>query len=280
MKLTLLGAGGKMGCRITDSLKGNPDYVVSHVEIDPRGIARLAERGVSVRPRDAALREADIVVLAIPDTAIGKVTRECVPQVRPGAIVIGLDPAAAFAGILPPRPDITYFICHPTHPPLFNDEIDPKARVDWFGGTAKQSVVCALFQGPEEHYAVGERLARVMFQPIIDAYRITIEQMAILEPALVETFTSTLVAAMKEAFDEAVRMGVPRDAATAFLMGHLRIQFAVTFGYADFPFSDGAKYAIAQARDVIFKPDWKANVMNLSSIRKTVAEITKATQAG
>ncbi|WP_455382357.1 phosphogluconate dehydrogenase C-terminal domain-containing protein [Salinispira pacifica] len=278
MKLALMGAGGKMGCRITDALSGNRDYEVSHVEIAPAGIARLKERGVAPVPQEQALESAAIVVLAIPDVLIGKVAREIVPKLKAGTIVVGLDPAAAFAGVLPQREDITYFICHPTHPPLFNDETDPKARVDWFGGIAKQNVVCALFQGPEEHYQVGEKLVRQMFRPIINTYRITVEQMAILEPALVETFTSTLVVAMKEAYDEAIKLGVPEDAAHAFLMGHLRIQFAVIFGYADFPFSDGALYAISKAKDLIFKPDWKSRIMNLDSIKRSVAEITQSTQ--
>jgi len=278
MKIALMGAGGKMGCRITDSLALNKDYEIAHVEIGAAGIARLKERGISPVAQDDALKEAEIVILAIPDTLIGKVTQQVVPALRPNTIVIGLDPAAAFAGVLPQRDDITYFICHPTHPPLFNDETDPAARVDWFGGTAKQNVVCALYQGPEEHYSIGERLARSMFRPVIDTFRITVEQMAILEPALVETFTSTLIVAMKEALDEAIKLGVPEDAARAFLMGHLRIQFAVIFGYADFPFSDGALYAISQAHDLIFKPDWKSKIMNLDSIRRSVAEITRSTQ--
>lgn len=279
MKIALMGAGGKMGCRITDSLAGNKDYEVAHVEIGVGGIARLAERGIKPVPQGDALEGAEVVVLAIPDVLIGKVTYEIVPKLAAGTIVVGLDPAAAYAGVLPEREDITYFICHPTHPPLFNDETEPAARVDWFGGVAKQNVVCALYQGPEQHYSIGERLVRAMFRPIIDTYRITVEQMAILEPALVETFTSTLVVAMKEAFDEAVKLGVPEDAARAFLMGHLRVQFAVVFGYADFPFSDGAQYAISQAYDLIFKPDWKSKIMNLASIRRSVGEITQSIKA-
>jgi hypothetical protein len=47
---------------------------------------------------------------------------------------------------------VSYFVTHPTHPPVFNDETDPEARRDYFGaGKAKQSIVNALVQGPEEH---------------------------------------------------------------------------------------------------------------------------------
>jgi 3-hydroxyisobutyrate dehydrogenase-like beta-hydroxyacid dehydrogenase len=74
LKVALMGAGGKMGCRITDNLKDLPDYDVRYVEVSPEGQARLAERGLSPTPQDAALADADVVVLALPDRLIGRVT--------------------------------------------------------------------------------------------------------------------------------------------------------------------------------------------------------------
>jgi hypothetical protein len=56
-----------------------------------------------------------------------------------------------------------------------------------------------LHQGPEEHYAVGEKLASAMFAPILNLYRVTVEQMAILEPAVVESTMATYLVAMREA---------------------------------------------------------------------------------
>lgn len=276
--IALLGAGGKMGCRITDNLKGNSAYEVVPVETGTAGVARLAERGLRPVPQEEALKRADIAVLAVPDVAIGKVSHQIVPQLRAGALVVGLDPAAPLAGVMPERKDVSFFVCHPTHPPLFNDETDPKAQRDWFGGTAKQDAVCALFAGAEEQYAVGERLTREMFRPVRQTYRVTVDQMAVLEPALVETFSSTLVEAMKEGFDEAVKMGVPADAARAFFMGHVRIQFAVLFGYADFQFSDGAKLAMKQARDLLLKPDWKQRIFDRAAIQRSVKSIVEGIQ--
>jgi hypothetical protein len=277
-KIAVMGAGGKMGCRAIDGLRGKKDFIIAAVEIHQAGIARLAERGITPSPQAEALADAEVVILAIPDVAIGKVTHEIVPKLRSGTIVIGLDPAAAFAGVMPAREDVTFFVCHPCHPPLFNDETDPRARKDWFGGIAKMDLVCALFSGKESHYAIAEGISREMFAPIRQTFRITIEQMAILEPALVETVNSTLITAMKETFDEAIRMGVPEPAANSFMMGHIRTAIAIIFGYSDFPMSDGAKLAIAQAKEVIFKPGWKEKLMNLDSIRKSVAEITRAIQ--
>jgi len=275
-KIALMGAGGKMGCRITDNLMKMPQYEMYYVEVSEAGIANLAKRGLQPTPQAEALDKADAVILALPDALIGKITHEIVPLLKPGTMVIGLDPAAAYAGVMPIREDLTYFVSHPCHPPLFNDEVTEEARTDWFGGVkAKHHIVCALHHGPEEDYAKGEQIARDMYAPVMKSFRVTVEQMAIMEPALAETFTATVITAIKEAYDEAVKMGVPAEAAWEFLSGHVRIEFAIIFGLAGFPFSDGAKLAIAKAYDKIFKPDWKEQIMNLDALKQSVADITK-----
>ena len=275
--VALMGAGGKMGCRLTDNLKDHPDYEVLSVERNPAAIERMAQRGVSPTPHADAIARAAVVILAVPDAAIKTIAPELIPQLNPGTIVMGLDPAAAYAGVLPERADITYFAAHPCHPPLFMEELTKEAQTDWFGGYhARQSVVCALIQGPEEHYEVGEKLAAAMYSPILRMHRITIEQMAILEPGLVETTCASLITGMKAALDECIQMGVPEQAAWDFVMGHIRIELAIIFGYAGFPFSDGAKLAIANAQSKLFQPNWKEQVLSLDAIRQQVKEITGA----
>lgn len=274
--IALMGAGGKMGCRITDNIKGMAEYEVRYVEVSDAGKARLAERGLRVTPEDDAVADADVVILAVPDVLIGKIAQGIVPKVKAGAMVMTLDPAAAYAGELPEREDIIYFLAHPCHPPLFNDETTEAGRTDWFGGIhAKQHIVCALHSGPEEAYARGEAIARAMYAPVLNAHRITTEQMALLEPALVETLSATCIAVIKEGMDEIVRMGVPEEAAWDFLSGHMRIEVAIIFGMAGFPFSDGAKLAIAKAKDRIFRSDWKENVFDIANVKKSVHEITQ-----
>jgi len=49
---------------------------------------------------------------------------------------------------------------------------------------------------------------------------------------------------------------------------------AIVFGIAGFPFSDGAKLAIAQAYEKIFRPDWKEKVLDLDALRESVNAIT------
>jgi hypothetical protein len=271
-----MGAGGKMGCRITDNLMKLPEkYEMRYVEPSEQGIANLAKRGLKSTPQAEALKDADAVILALPDRLIGKITHEIVPLLKPGAMVIGLDPAAAYAGVMPVRADLTYFVSHPCHPPLFNDEVTDEARTDWFGGVkAKHHIVNALYAGPEADYAKGDAIARDMYAPVMNSYHITVEQMAILEPALVETFAATCISAIKECYDEAVKMGVPAEAAWEFLSGHVRIEFAIIFGMSGFPFSDGAKLAIARAYEKIFQPDWKEKIMDLDALKLSVAEIT------
>ena len=275
-KVALLGAGGKMGMRITNNIKDMAEYNIAYVEVSAAGQANLAKLGLTPTPQAEALPDADLVVLALPDRLIGAITAEVVPLLKPGAMVIGLDPAAAYAEVMPMRPDLTYFVTHPCHPPLFNDDLEAEKRNDWFGGVfAAQHIVCALHQGPEADYQKGEDFASAMYGPVIKSHRITVEQMAILEPALVETFSAALLSAVYEAYEKVVgEMGVPQEAAWAFMMGHLRTELAIVFGYAGFPFSDGAKLAIANAQSRIFKDGWKENIFNIESIKHSVHEIT------
>ncbi len=274
--IAIMGAGGKMGCRITDNLMKHPDtYTLYYVEVSELGIANLAKRGLTPTPQAEASAQAEAVILALPDKLIGKITHEMIPTLKPGTMVISLDPAAAYAEVIPLRDDLTYYVSHPCHPPLFGDEVTEEARTDWFGGVkAKHHIVSALHRGPESDWDKGDGIARAMYAPVMNNYRITVEQMAILEPALVETFAATCISAIKEAYDEAVKMGVPAEAAWEFLSGHARIEFAIIFGFSGFPFSDGAKLAIQQAYEKIFKPDWKENIMNLDALKRSVAQIT------
>lgn len=276
MKVALMGAGGKMGCRITDNLMKLPEkYDMYYVEVSEQGVANLAKRGLKPTPQAEIIGQADAVILGLPDRLIGKITREIVPLMKPGAMMVSLDPAAAYAEVIPLREDLSYYVSHPCHPPMFNDEVTEEARTDWFGGVkAKHHAVSALHRGPESDWAKGDQITCDMYAPVIKNHRITVEQMAILEPALVETFAATCISAIKEAYDEAVKMGVPAEAAWEFLSGHARIEFAIIFGFSGFPFSDGAKLAIANAYEKIFKPDWKQNIMNLDALKHSVAEIT------
>ncbi|MHB0878076.1 MAG: phosphogluconate dehydrogenase C-terminal domain-containing protein [Anaerolineae bacterium] len=275
--IALFGAGGKMGCRISDNLKGDSAYCVLYVEPGANGQERLHQRGLTTTPATEAAAAADAIVLAVPDNLVGKVASEqAVPVAKSGALVICLDPAAPFAGVLPARRDISYFVTHPCHPPVLEEEDDPEVRADYFGGVrARQNIVCALMQGSEEDYATGVEIARRMFAPVMRAHRITVEQMALLEPALTETVAATCLTIVREAMDEAVRRGVPAEAARDFLLGHIRINLAMFFGVIDTPLSDGAKLAVERAKQQLFRPDWK-QVFEPEALQRSIEAITGA----
>ncbi len=273
--IALFGAAGKMGSRISRRLRENKDYQTLYVESGEAGMQRLEERGDTPTPADQAACEADVLILAIPDKLIGKASRSIVPQMKAGAMLMLLDPAAPWGGELPERGDITIFVCHPCHPPIVNDETDPEARMDFFGAIkAKQNVVAALMQGPEEDYVRGEAVVRAIFTPVMNVYRVTVEQMAILEPALSETVVLTCMVIITEAIEEAVKHGVPPEAARAFILGHMNVNVGILFKYIDAELSDGAKLAVSRAKTRIFQPDWK-EVFEPENVMAEVKAITQ-----
>ncbi len=274
-KVVLFGAGGKMGCRLTDNLLKNEDYDTSYIEISPAGIERMAKRGVHPSEPSEVVPEADIVVFAVPDVAIKTVTAQFVPMMKKGAVGVTLDPAAPLAGHLCKRSDISYFATHPAHPSVFNWEADQSAHYDYFGGiAATQSIVCALIQGPETDYEIGEALAKTIFAPVSRSHRITIEQMGILEPALSETFGAAVVTVMKEAVDKVVELGVPKEAAYDFFLGHINIELALLFGQLPGgQFSDAAIKAIEIGKPQIFKENWM-DIFMPANIQRQIDAIT------
>lgn len=274
-KVALLGAGGKMGVRLAMNL-ARTDFEVAHVEVSPAGQARLkAETGLDCVPQEAALAGAEVVILAVPDTVIGKVAGAVVPHLAPGTMVVVLDAAAPFAGHLPERADITYFVTHPCHPPIWNDEDTPEGRADHFGGVAaKQGVVNALMQGPREHYALGDSIARAIYAPVARTYEVTVRQMAMLEPGLSETVCASLLAVMREALDECVaRSGVSHDCARDFLLGHMNILGAVLFNEREGAFSDACNKAIEFGKPMLMRDDWK-RVFDWDEVEASIHRIT------
>jgi D-apionate oxidoisomerase len=272
--IALFGAGGKMGCRLARNLKGSA-YALRPVEVSDAGKARFkAEIGLDAMGQDEALKGADVIILAVPDTAIGKVAHSFIDKLAPGTMIIILDAAAPYAGHLPQRKDITYFVTHPCHPPIYNDETEANAKADRFGGVAaKQHIVSALMQGPEEHYAKGEAIARTIWAPVMRSHRVTVEQMALLEPGLSETVCASLLDVMREAMDECVRRGVPKEAARDFLLGHMNILGAVIFKEQEGVFSDACNKAIQFGKPVLMKDDWK-RVFEQDEIAASIKRIT------
>ena len=275
-RVTILGAGGNMGRRIAGPLRELDSYELTYVEPGERGRALLAEIGVPVTELDQALSGADVVVFGVPDRIVRDIAAEVVPQLDPGTRLLFLDPAAIAADRIPHREDVSCFVTHPTHPPLYSlmAETAPEARRDyWGGGIAHQALVFAVAWGGESDADLVQRLATDMFAPISASHRITVDQMAMLEPALSETLTNGCISLIHEGLQKVIDAGVPEAAARDFCMGHLQIGIALIFEQLDWQLSEGAAMALSKAKDALFRPDWDA-IFEPEAILASVREIT------
>lgn len=260
--VTIMGAGGAMGRRITRGLLAHGDrYELRFVEVSEAGQRLMADEfGTTATDQIDAIAGAQTIVLATPDRLVGQISKELVPSLDPGATLLSLDPAAAHAGRIPRRDSINVFACHPSHPPLYDllAEQDPDARTDYWGsGRAHQALVIAQAWGDPAAYDVVEQTARDMFAPISRVHQITVEQMAYLEPAMSESVTNTCLNIMRQTRDHVIATGVPKEAVEDFFMGHLQIGIALIFEKLDWQMSAGAKQAMDDAEGILIKEDWQ-----------------------
>lgn len=257
MNVAIVGAGGKMGLRAAEKIGLMPGYRVLMCESHPERAAALAAKGYSVTAFPDALAEADFVFLAVPDALIGSISREAATLMKKDAMLIVLDAAAAYVGEMPATDQIGMMITHPCHPAFFADHPTPEERADHFGGTAAQDILVCLMQGSEESFDQGCRVCEAVFAPVRKAHRVTMEQFALLEPAMSELIVATAARWMRESLEAAVDAGVPREAAEAFMAGHARIAVAICFGAEKSPFSDAAELAIQWGMRELVDPDWR-----------------------
>ena len=115
LTIAVIGAGGKMGMRVSDNLQRGT-HAVYYSENSPAGQQRTRDAGREVTDTPTAVADAHVVILAVPDVALGPVSAEVVPQLKPGTLLLTLDPAAAYANLLHQRGDVEYAVAHPCHP--------------------------------------------------------------------------------------------------------------------------------------------------------------------
>lgn len=255
--ITLIGAGGKMGMRISANFQKS-DYKVFYCENSPQAQQQIAAQGRELSDAGSVVPLSDVVILAVPDIVLGKVSESVVPQMKTGAVLLTLDPAAAYANLIARRDGIEYAVAHPCHPSVFLQRYTKEEYDDAFGGVAAvQHVAAAYENGSIQQKAELSNIISVMYGPVEQVHWVTVTQLAYLEPTLVETVACMVGAFMKEALDETVKhSGVPVEAAKAMLYGHIQIALAVAFRATN-PFSDACMIAMEYGREKIVKPDWK-----------------------
>ncbi len=260
IKVAVIGAGGKMGTRVSNNLAKHRDMAEMKLcENSPRGIEGIRARGFDIVTTEEAVKWADITVLAVPDTLIHLISKDVVGLMKPGTTLIILDPAAAVARHLALRDDCTFVVTHPCHPSYFLDQDTPEARQDYFGGiAAKQDIVMAKIQGSDERFAEARKIAEIMFEPVVHSYVMDMRQIAFLEPTLVELLGATCLYAMAETVDEAERKGIDRNAAISFLTGHIMVLTANFLGILkNAKVSDACNVAIGLGNRLVLREDWK-----------------------
>jgi len=274
LTIAVIGAGGKMGMRVSNNLQ-RTEHTVYYSENSPAGAERTRAEGRDLTDTDTAVANADVTILAVPDRILGAVSADIAPKVPSGSIILTLDPAAAYAGLLAERDDIYFAVAHPCHPSVFYERTTKEQWADTFGGiAAPQEVVAALETGTAEQKTVAETVIRAMYAPVVDVHWVTVKQLAVLEPTLVETVACMIGALLNEALHETVHtVGVPEAAAKAMLFGHIQVALANGLR-GDNPFSEACLIAMDYGRETLIKADWK-KIFDDSELDGNIAKMLK-----
>jgi ketol-acid reductoisomerase len=160
IRIGILGAGGKMGMRISANLKKLPNEIF-YIENAEIGTKQLEKSGLKVSAPQEALGMVDVLIFAVPDILINKITTEVVPDMKSDSTVILLDPAAAYMKQVCMREDLHYTVIHPCHPALFKDQPTLESYNDHFGGiSGLQDIVSTHWKGSRQKYELACDIVR------------------------------------------------------------------------------------------------------------------------
>lgn len=115
---------------------------------------------------------------------------------------------------------------------------------------------------------------RAMYAPVLDVHWVTVEQLAALEPTLVETITCMISGLLKDALRETVStLGVPEAAARAMLLGHTQVALTNSLRGSN-PFSEACLIAMDYGREAIITEDWK-KVFEPAELDRVIARMLR-----
>ncbi len=256
LAVTVVGAGGKMGMRVSNNLEPSP-HRVFYSENHPAAVERVRAAGRELSDTNTAVAQSDVIVMAVPDILLGKVSGGIVAHAKPGAVLLTLDPAALYAGLIAHRDDMYFAVAHPCHPSVFLQRKNSEEWADTFGGiAAPQDVVAALESGDQLVRDRTEEVIRAIYSPVLDVHWVTVKQLTVLEPTVTETITCMISGLLKDVLREAVNTaGIPERAVKAMLFGHVQIALANSLLGSN-AFSDAAMIAMDYGREKVIKDDW------------------------
>lgn len=256
LTVAIVGAAGKMGTRVSNNLNLT-DATVYYCEASEKGQAAVKELGREITQIEDVAATCDVVILAVPDIALGPVSKTVVPLMRKGSVLLTLDPAAAYAGLITRAEGVALACAHPCHPSVFLEREGDQWN-DTFGGiSAPQEVVAAIEDNDERQKEMAEQVIRAQYAPVIDVHWVTVHQLAQLEPTLVETTGCMIGQFLKDSMDHAVNVaGIPEPAVKAIFYGHIYIALTNALRGSN-PFSDACLLAMDYGREAIIKDSWK-----------------------
>src|SRR5699024_4120412 len=147
----------------------------------------------------------DVVILAVPDVILGKISEQVVPIMKDSSVMLTLDPAAAYAGLLAEREGVHQACAHPAHPSVFLERTTKEEWADTFGVIGAPQEVGAADEGGDEKIRVmTAQVIRAIYAPVIDVHWVTVKQLAQLEPTLVETTGCIIGQFLKGSMDHAM----------------------------------------------------------------------------
>jgi D-apionate oxidoisomerase len=133
---------------------------------------------------------------------------------------------------------------------VFLERTTKEQHASTFGGiAAPQDGVAAIENGDDAARDLVEAVLRVAYGPVLDVHWVTVKQLAVLEPTLVETVAWMIGGRLKEALHETVHtVGAPEPAAKAMLFGHVQVALANTLRGSNL-FSDAWLIAMDYGRE-------------------------------
>ena len=263
-----------MGMRVSANLD-RTSHTIRYAETSPAARDRVRAAGRELTDARDAVPSSDVVILAVPDVLLGEISARIIPAAKPGAVVLTLDPAAAYAGVLAQRDDLHLAVAHPCHPSVFLERTSSEEWADTFGGVAApQDVVAAIESDDHAARDRAEEVVRAMYAPVLDVHWVTVEQLAFLEPTLVETITCMISGLLAEALKETVNtVGVPEAAAKAMLFGHTQVALTNSLRGSN-PFSEACLIAMDYGRETIITKDWK-KVFDRAELDQVIARMLR-----
>ena len=245
--VSVIGATGVFGAQVVKNLlRGDrkEKYQVLICKTTGQSFGKVGE--LEAVELDEAIPKSDFIILCVEDFEIKDYSNKIVPLMKPGATMILVDASAAYIGDLMMKDGCSFVMVHPCHPPLFGP---PEEK--------GEDIVVCLIKGNESAFEEAKNVCIDMFESVKKVHRVTVEQMVLLEPAAAEIIFNPAALLIKRTIDKVISMGVPKETAESFLLGHALTGLKIVFGKDPHGWTRTADAAAKIGFDLIINKNWE-----------------------